>query len=148
MKRTNQKSSNGELRIEKSINVQPKCSTPTLQSVINAAFREAKKKFGESKKQLKSDDYVLAQMRGYAPWPSKIVDFTKNGQRAKCFFYGTRNFGMVETNQIIPFTDAVELVRLINMRNPMNYAKGVRELEIDLGIPSNSSVLRELAAIN
>lgn len=85
VKRANEKSSN-EQTIKKRVNVQSKPSTPTLQTAIDAAYREAKKKFGETKKPLKTDDFVLARMRGYAPWPSKIVVLQKISKEPNVIF--------------------------------------------------------------
>lgn len=123
----------------------PKC--PTLQNAIDASFEKLKKTFAGTKKQPNVGDFMLARMRGYAPWPSKITDFTKDRKRAKCYFYGSHNNGSVDVNQIVPFADAYELIRLINMRKPVDFAKGVKEVEIENGISHELSSLRELQTI-
>lgn len=87
---------------------------------------------------------VLAKMAGYCPWPARIEGFTKNRLRIKCYFYGTMNRGTVDTNKTIPFQNAHEMVRLINIRSPKYFAKGVKELEVEQGVPPELSSLREI----
>lgn len=130
--------------VEQTIEKVKKSSTPTLQNIIDSTFGKAKKMFGETNKQFMVNDFVLARMRGYAPWPAKVVGFTKDQRRAICYFYGSHNSGTVDCNQMVPFLDASDVIRLINMRKPNGFAKGVREIEIEHGIPSNASSLNEI----
>lgn len=85
-------------------------------------------------------------MSGYCAWPSRIDGFTKNNRRMKCYFYGSHNIGTVDVNQAIPFKDAYSIIRLINLRKPPQFAKGVREVEIVYGIPHELSALRDIPA--
>lgn len=87
-------------------------------------------------------------MSGYCAWPAHVKGFTQNGRRIKCFFYGSHNTGTVNTNQAIPFKNGVSIIQLINLRNPCDFAKGVREIERESGVPDELSVLRELGAVN
>lgn len=123
----------------------PKC--PTLQNAIDASFERLRKKFAETKKTPNVGDFLMARMRGYAPWPSKITGFTKDKKTAKVYFYGSHNTGSVDVNQIVSFADASELIRLINMRKPADFARGVQEVEIENGIPFELSSLREMQTI-
>lgn len=120
---------------------------PTLQSMIDDTFKKEVKTFEKNGKHFKIGDMVLAKMSGYGPWPSRVDGFTKNGLRAKCYFYGSNNNGSVDTNRMIPFEDASEIIRLINIRNPIDFAKGVREIEILNGIPHELSALRAIEPI-
>lgn len=65
----------------------------------------------------------------------------------KCYFYGTHNTGSVDICDVIPFQNAFEVIRLINMRNPCDFAKAVKEIEIEHGVPDELSALREAKAI-
>lgn len=87
-------------------------------------------------------------MKGYAPWPAKIHGFSKDGSKLKCYFYGSHNNGSVDRKNAVPFIDAYEIVRLIKLRQPRDFVKGILELEIENGIPSSLSSLNELAAIS
>lgn len=96
---------------------------------------------------MEKGEAVLAKMSGYCAWPSRIDGFTKNGRRIKCYFYGSHNIGSVDVNQAIPFKDTFSMIRLINLRNIPNFAKGIKEMEFELGIPDDQSALREVPAI-
>lgn len=89
----------------------------------------------------------MAKFSGYCPWPTRVDGFTKDGRRIKCYFYGSHNTGSVDINQAIPFQNALEIIRLINLRNPRDFSKGVREIEIQNGVPDELSALREAEAI-
>lgn len=90
---------------------------------------------------------VLAKMVGYCPWPARITGFTKNRLRINCYFYGTMNNGTVDVNKTIPFQNAREVIRLINIRSPKFFAKGVKELETEQGVPPEISALRETESL-
>lgn len=81
--------------------------------------------FQKSGKQLKKGDAILAQMRGYDPWPAKIVDFIGSKKTIKCYFYGSHNTGPVGVKHVIPFTESLETVRLILLRNRIDFSKGI-----------------------
>lgn len=103
--------------------------------------------FKMSGQSLQIGDFVLARMRGYSPWPSKIISFTKDRRRAKCYFYGSNNNGSVQIQEIIPFRDGFDVIRLLKIRNDNVFIKGVREVEYINGIPEHLSSLREINAL-
>lgn len=119
----------------------------TLSSAIASAFKNSLEEFHKTKHDLETDDVVLAKMTGYAPWPAKIASFSKDKRRANCYFYGSHNSGPVGVKQMIPFKDGFSTIRLVKKRNLRFFQKGIREVEIELGIPENISSLRELASI-
>lgn len=119
----------------------------TLQRLIDSTFKKEAGNFKNSRQKLEHGKVILAKMSGYCAWPARIDGFTQNGRRVKCYFYGSHNTGSVNIDQVIPFEDASETIRLINLRNPRDFAKGVKEVEIELGIPDDLSVLREATAI-
>lgn len=84
----------------------------------------------------------MSKMSGYTPWPARVDGFSKNGRRMTCFFYGSHNTGCVDVDQAIPFNNGFEIIKLINMRNPRDFAKGVREIELQHGVPEELSVLK------
>lgn len=120
---------------------------PSLQRVIDDTFSSMTKRFQESNKKLMIGDAVLGRMRGYPPWPARIRSFTKDKKSVGCYFYGTNNNGPVNVSKIVPIEDTHEVIRLIAIRNPYNFKKGVRELELELGIPENMSSLKEQLSI-
>lgn len=122
-------------------------TVPSLQSVIDSTFKREARQFENSGGRFEYGQAVLAKMSGYAPWPARIEGFTKNGRRVKCFFYGSHNTGTVDINQVIPFKNAFSIIRLINLRNTRDFAKGVKEIEMQCGVPDELSALKEMNAI-
>lgn len=122
-------------------------NVPTLQNSIDDTFKKSMKLFKCSEKVLNVGDFVLAKMKGYAAWPSKIISFTKNKKKAKCYFHGTHNIGSVETDKIIPFEDGFSVIRLLKLRSNADFEKRVREIELINGVPDYLSSLREIQQI-
>lgn len=120
---------------------------PSLQRVIDDTFNSLTKKFHESKKSLQIGDAILGRMRGYPPWPARICSFTKDKRSASCYFFGAHNNGPINVNKIVPFDEAYEVIRFIAIRNPKEFKKGIRELEIEYGIPDHLSCLKEQLSI-
>lgn len=121
-------------------------NVPTLQHFIDTAFLKELKLFHESGKQFKVGDAVLARMKGYLPWPGRIQRITSN-KIINCYFYGTHNSGPVGAKNIIPFSSAFETVRLVCLRSPNHYIKGVHEIEVEYGVPDELSCMNELKSI-
>lgn len=119
--------------------------------MIDRTFKQQLQSFRKTEKQLEIGDPVLAQMSGYGPWAAKIEGFTKDKKRIKCYFYGSHDRGTVDVTSAIPFPDAFPSIRLINLRKkigPMkDFVKGIKELEIEQGVPENLSSLREFDTI-
>lgn len=86
-------------------------------------------------------------MKGYAPWPGRVLNFTSNKKMVKCFFFGTHNEGPVGSKNIVPYQFARESVRLVLLRSPAFYSKGIKELEIEYSVPADLSRLNGLDAI-
>lgn len=124
-----------------------KNSASTLLTIANSTFKTSVKEFRKTGIKLEIGDYVIARMKGYSPWPAKISSFTKNRCRALCYFYGSHNNGSVDINEIVPFSNGYDSIRLLMMRNLKDFQKGIRELEIVHGIPENLSSLRETISI-
>lgn len=120
---------------------------PTLQHFIDAAYQKELREFHESEIQLKIGDPVVARMKGYLPWPGRIENFSSNNKTINCFFYGTHNTGAVGSKSVMPFSFAVETVRLVCIRSPNQYIKGVKEIEVEHGVPEELSCLTDLKAI-
>lgn len=122
-------------------------STQTLSSAINSTFKIALKEFQKKEVKFVVGEYVLARMRGYQPWPAKITSFTKDGSRVSCFFFGSHNNGSVSVKEMVPFIDGFDTIRLIKLRQVKDFEKGVKEIELENGIPENLSSLREQLSI-
>lgn len=127
--------------------VELKSIVPTLQSCIGDSFKKSCTDFKKAEKSLNIGDFVLAQMRGYAPWPARITSFTKNRKRVSCYFYGSHNNGPVDVNKVFPFENGYETIRLISIRNPPGFQKAVKELEMAFGIPKHLNSLREILSV-
>lgn len=119
----------------------------TLTQVINNTFKIALKKFQKKEMMLVTGDYVLARMKGYAPWPGKIISFTKDRSRCSCYFFGSHNNGSVNVKEIVPFVDGFDTIRLISLRRLKEFEKGIIEIELENGIPEHLSSLRQTEAI-
>lgn len=115
--------------------------TQTVTSAINSTFKHSLKEFEKSKLKLNVGDFVLARMTGYVPWPAKITSFTTDKRRARCYFFGSHNNGPVGVKQIIPFNNGFDTIRLVKLRHLKDFEKGVREIEIEHGIPEEKSSL-------
>lgn len=123
---------------------------PTIQQFITSSFQNELKHFrdsGTTAHELNVGDKILARMREYNPWPARIIKFSRNRKIVDCFFYGTHNCGPVGINNVIPFVDSIPTVRLICLRKPVNFMKGVKEIEIDCGVPEELSCLKDLYSI-
>lgn len=122
-------------------------TVPTLQNMIDKTFNNELARFIESGKQLEIGDPILTRMSGYPPWPADVEGLTKDKKRIKCYFYGSHNRGSVDYNKTLPFFDALETIRLLCLRQPKDFVKGVREIEIKYGVPEQFSCLREFETI-
>lgn len=120
---------------------------PTIQQFITVSFDNQLQNFKKNEIQLKKGDAILARMKGFDPWPAKIVDFTNDKKIIKCYFFGTHNTGSVGIRNAIPFVDAIETVRLVCLRKPVAFVKGIKEIEIECAIPNEFSCLREFEQI-
>lgn len=134
-----------EVDVKKSFRTQ---NVPTLQHFIDATFQKQLKIFHESGKQLNVGDAVVARMKGYLPWPGRVENFTSNNKTVNCYFFGTHDSGLVGSKNIIPFSFALETVRLVCLRSPNRYIKGVMEIEMACGVPDELSCMNELKSTN
>lgn len=121
---------------------------PSIQQFIDRTFEHQLSIFHKSGTELKKGNLILAKMKGYDPWPARIIELNKCNM--KCYFYGANNTGSVGRKHVIPFADAFETVRLIcvgRKRHHIEFVKGIREIEILCGIPKQRSCLREFESI-
>lgn len=121
--------------------------TPKLKDLVDAQFQKELQTFIESKQQLQIGDRVLARMKTLAPWPGRIECFSSHGKIVACYFFGTHNRGPVGSRNIIPFAVASETARLVCLRAPNAYIKGIEEIEIESGVPRELSCLNSLKSI-
>lgn len=118
---------------------------PTLQTLIESSWRTCKT---ENKNQpLQIDDIVMGKMFKFCTWPGTIIEFTKDKKRAKILFFGTHNICSVNISEIVPFSAAHKVIRLILLRNPNDFSKGILEAERVLGIDENLSITKQQNAI-
>lgn len=82
---------------------------------------------------------VLAKMKGWSPWPSKLVSISSG--RALVYFFGTDNHGHVPVADVLSFKKLDFIVKLLIAANIKQYRKAVREAELCMGIPIQYSVL-------
>merc|ERR1712141_311466 len=56
------------------------------------------------KTSFKVDDLVFARIKGYRPWPGRVLEIP-NPKKASVFFFGTYDVGMVNLNDLWPYND-------------------------------------------
>lgn len=115
--------------------------------MIDRTFNNDVARFRRSGKQLEIGDPIMTKMSGYPPWPADIKGFTKDKKRIKCYFYGSHNSGSVDYDKTIPFFDSFETIRLLCLRQPKDFEKGINEIEIKYGVPQHLSCLREIESV-
>lgn len=123
-------------------------SAKTHNQLINDEWRRCKGIHKENGKMLEIDMIVMARMRGYAAWPSRINTINANWKRANVIFFGEQNSGGICTSEIVPMKNCDEIIRLLLLRRVPLLIKGIREAEICLDIPEERSLTRELAEIS
>lgn len=82
------------------------------------------------------NEIVICTISGYAPWPARILDIT--GQTIAIEFFGTGQINLVRANAICPFNSN----KIIPFLNRKGYKKAIIELEMVLGVPLESSLVR------
>lgn len=80
----------------------------------------------------------LAKMSTYSPWPSMVLDY--KGEKTIVYFFGEGTTGTVRSNEIVPFEKCLVLAR--KYLNVKGYTRAVRECEISLNIPLQSSLTK------
>lgn len=123
------------------------CGKKTLTSLINANWSDCKKKFITENQHVSVGNIVMAKMKTYSPWPSRIDGITANGQRAIVYFFGSNNVGTVAVSEIVPLGDCHHLIKLLLLRKVSEFHKGVVQIERLLNIPPEMSLLKELEAL-
>lgn len=119
----------------------------SLNVMINDAWKKCKTEFKSSGLLIEQSTVAMAKMSGYSAWPARIDDFTKNGKRARVFFFGSNNIGSVDISEIVPFEFCREVIRLLLRRKVGPFHRSVLEIERILGIPSELSLTTELFSI-
>lgn len=117
---------------------------PTIEQFFSTTFENQLQIFHKSETQLKIGDLILARMKGYDPWPARILGFKSNNKLIKCYFFGAHNTGDVGAKSAIPFDAAFETVRLVCLRNSNDFIKGIKEIEIESCVPEELSCLRDM----
>lgn len=112
----------------------------TIAELANDAWKRCK--YSKSKDiTFEVDQFVIGKMKSFPPWPCKIVGFTKNRKKVHVYFYGTHNSGSIEVNEITLFENSDEVIHLLLLRHLQCFAKGIREVEVELGIPAELSII-------
>lgn len=86
---------------------------------------------------------VLAKMKSYSPWPSKLIQI--KGKNAYVYFFGTNNHGTVQFDEVVPFIEATSVIKLLPAIKINHYKKAVREAEVFQGIPPELSILHNVS---
>lgn len=120
----------------------------TFAELANDAWKRCKKITKSQQEIFHTDQYVMVKMASYSPWPAKITGFTKNRKMAYVYFFGSHNSGSVDITEITPYQSAVEVIRMQALRQLEIFSKGIKEVEIELQIPEEFSVLNRNAIDN
>lgn len=101
-----------------------------------------------SKKELKINDLVWAKMKGFSPWPGRIVEppadvkkaatKNKNGPQFCVFFFGSKNYGWIEQLNCKPYLDFKD--ELIKSCKTATFKEAVAEIEAAINDPENNIV--------
>lgn len=115
-----------------------------LSQNIDILWRKSKNILDKNK--LSINDLVMSKLRGFLPWPSKVLGITKRKtfDEIKVEFYGAEpfeRFGFVKINEVAYFKDCIDLIKVILRRNPLKFIKGVKEVEVIFGLPESLSIL-------
>lgn len=119
----------------------------TVTQLVNDTWKISVREKKQSKIILKENDIVMAKMRGYSPWPGKIISFTKNLKRAEIYFYGSHNKGSVDVNDMVLFENSHKVIRLQLLRVLSNFTKGILEVEIEMNVPREMSITNSMNAL-
>lgn len=125
----------------KTIEHKPKPSLALVKSVsssYNSLWNMAKK----NRSLPQANTIVLAKMKSFSPWPSKLVSI--NGVKAFVYFFGTNNHGTVLFKEVVPFNETSSVIRILATMKIQHFKKAIREAEIFIGIPSELSILNEI----
>lgn len=134
-----QQRSHHQTQIMKKSKTSSKIMVPTLQSLIDSSWKNCKK----MPRNIETNTVVMAKMKTYCPWPSRIIELNKTRQKAKVYFFGTQNEGVVDIKDIVEFLNAKETVRLLLLRNEPNFTNGVHTIEMILEIPDEFSFFKK-----
>lgn len=112
----------------------------TIAEIANDTWKRCK--IDSKSKQIKLDvgQYVMAKMKSFSPWPARVTGFTKNRKKVYVHFYGTHDTGSIEVAEITLFEDSKDVIRIQLLRSLDCFAKGIREIETELGIPDELSI--------
>lgn len=128
-----------QAQIIKQSKTSSKLIAPTLQSIIDSSWKNCK----IERQNIKKNTIVMAKMRSYCPWPARIIEIKETGKKAKVFFFGSNNEGVVDLKEIVEFTKATKTVRLLLLRNQEMFSNGIRSIERILGIPEELSFFKK-----
>lgn len=117
-----------------------------LSHNIDILWQQSKNMLDKNK--LSVNDLIMTKIRGFLPWPSKVLEITKKKSFdvIKVEFYGAEpfeRFGFVKSNEVAYFKDCINLIKVILQRNPLKFMKGVKEVEVVLGLPESLSILNK-----
>lgn len=121
--------------------VQPK----PITVLINEAWRTCKL---DRRGQFQLNDMVMAKLKGHVAWPSRIIAFV-NKHKAKVDFFGANQnekFGFVSITEMVHYDESNDVIRLTLKRDfahKEKFKKGIREVELMLGMSSHKSILND-----
>lgn len=100
-------------------------------------WEQIKKVVLTQKIQIKVNDIVCGRMAGHRPWPSKVVEFKRNG--TQLHFFGSHDIGLVKKIEIVPIELCKEMIdtylqvpvenlHIKTLSYHMSFIKAVREI--------------------
>lgn len=102
-----------------------------------------KKVVGKRLDSFEAGNIVLAKQKYSVPWPARIL--TIRSKQVDVYFYGDGRSGPVNREEIYSFNDSHDVILDCLRRKIPTYSKGIREVEMGLGIPAKMSLTRAIA---
>lgn len=118
----------------------------TKNNVVNKSLNELIRDTWTSSKKDKNhtnfniNDIVMAKMRTYSAWPSKIIKFNDKHTKCEVEFFGCLSTGWIDIKEIVPFSESAAIIKLLIVRQNHQFNEGIRIVEQLFEVPSHLSI--------
>lgn len=109
-----------------------------LNELIRDTWTSSKK--NKNRINLKVNDVVMAKMRTYSAWPSKIINFNDKHTKCEVEFLGCNSTGWIDIKEIVPFAESTAIIKLLILRENHQFNQGIRIVEQLFKVPSHLTI--------